>query len=814
VQKFVLPIVFLTCFVSVSVAQNARIRGFVADSTGKPIAGAIIQLVSPARGTATDTAGFFSLNTLPARQTLSLMVRSLNFREKKLTLELTPGETRELKIILSALVEQLTEVQVKADADRRNQISVVQIKPQDVKTLPSAFGDFNKILATLPGVVSNNELSSTYSVRGGNYDENLIYVNNIEVYRPFLARTGQQEGLSFVNPDMVRSVEFSSGGWLARYGDRLSSVMNVDYNTPTQLQGSATLGLLGGAAHVEGTAFGNRMSYTIGARRKQSQYLLNSLEVKGEYLPAFTDVQGYISIPLGPSPKERGVKTPPSGAGGLPKSEIGLLFSYARNRYLTRPLSQETSFGTFSQQLRLFVAYAGQELLNYDLGQGGLKFTHRPTDKLTLHFIGSAMQTTEREFYDTESAYRLCEVDLDPGSPSFQQCAGTVGIGSEYKYARNQLSGRIVSLENRSVYDLNTRNRVEWGLRYNRESFEDDLNEYSLTDSAGFVTFRDTLFTRLNLASHRWNGYAQHSWSPNNQHTITYGARLGYWSVNQQWLISPTAQYAYHPDWTRETTFRFAAGIYRQPPLYRELRDQQGTLNLNVKAQSALHLIAGMQETFKMWGRDFVLNSELYYKNLWDIVAYDVDNVRLRYYANNNTRAYATGADFRLSGEFIKGAESWFSLGILQTKEDLGFDQTGYVRRPTDQRVTLAIFFQDHLPGNPSWRVYLNAIYGTGLPFGPPRNINFRSAFGAPAYRRVDIGFSKVIVFNRTGSGLGKYGDSIWIGAEVLNLIGARNVMSYNWVTDVSNRQYAVPNALSARFLNLRVIVRFRENKR
>lgn len=798
------------------IAQTARLRGWVTDSLRQPLAGATVRLANLATGASANENGEFVFRSVPANQPLELVVNSLNYAEKRISLQLTSGENRELRIVLTSSIQKLKEVEVKAENNQRTQVSVIELKPQDIKTLPSAFGDFNKILATLPGVVSNNELSSTYSVRGGNYDENLIYVNNIEVYRPFLARTGQQEGLSFVNPDLVKTVEFSSGGWQPKYGDKLSSVMNVEYQTPSQLQGSATFGLLGGAAHLEGTTRDNRLSYTVGVRRKQSQYLLNTLEVKGEYLPAFTDVQGYVRYVLGKNKstenQDKSALRNPKREFGEAKSEIGILFSYARNRYLTRPVSQETSFGTFNQQLRLFVAYAGQELLNYDMGQGGLKFTHRPSDKLTLHFIGSAMKTTEREFYDTESAYRLCEIDLDPSSPSFKQCAGTVGIGSEYKYARNQLNGQIFSLENRSVYEVNTRNRIEWGMRYNREQFKDALNEYAFSDSAGFVSFRDTIFTNLSLSSHRWNGYVQHSFTPNNQHTLTYGGRVGYWSVNGQWLISPTLQYAFKPDWVHETSFRLAAGVYRQPPLYRELRDLQGRLNPNVKAQSSLHLIAGIQQTLQIWGRPFVFNSELYYKNLWDVVAYDIDNVRLRYYANNQTKAYAAGADFRLSGEFIKGSESWFSLGILQTKEDLAFDQKGYVRRPTDQRVTMAIFFQDHLPGNPSWRVYLNTIIGTGLPFGPPRNINNRAVFTTPPYRRVDIGFSKVVFFNRTTKGLGKYGDSIWIGAEILNLIGARNVMSYNWVTDVRNRQYAVPNTLSARFLNLRVIVRFKDH--
>ncbi len=796
--------IFFLFFLSITLTfgQTAQVRGVVRDSLGHPLEGVSIRLNNSQKGTSTDPDGSFRLTGIPANSSQVVYFHSVGYQDQTLTIQLKPGETQTVTIRLLSNTTQLNEIQVKGKTkpNYQNEISVVEIRPREVKVLPSAFGDFNKILATIPGVVSTNELSSTYAVRGGNYDENLVYVNNIEVYRPFLARSGQQEGLSFVNPDLAESVAFSTGGWQAKYGDKLSSVMNVDYKTPSRTEGSLTLGLLGGAAHIEGTGLQDRFTYTIGARRKQSQYILNTLDVKGQYLPSFTDIQGYFNFT--PHKKDDPAEE---------RFSVGLLVAYARNRYLTRPESQETTFGTFNQQLRLFVYYAGQELLNYDLAQGGIKLTYRPQPKLTLNFIGSAMHTTEREFYDTENAYRLCEVDLDPGSSSFKECAGIVGVGYEYKYGRNQLLGTILSAENRSVYLLNPQNRVEWGIRYNHEVFSDGINEFSVRDSAGYATVIDTLFTNQSLISNRLNGYLQHTFSPNQTHTLTYGIRFGYWSVNQQVLFSPSMQYAYNPNWVRKVVFRFSAGVYRQPPLYRELRAANGSLNTSLKAQSSLHLIAGAQRTVKLWGRDFILNSEVYYKNLWDAVAYDIDNVRLRYYANNNTRAYAAGADFRLSGEFIKGAESWFSLGILKTQEDLGFDKTGYVRRPTDQRITLGIFFQDHLPQNPSLRGYLNLVFGTGLPFSPPRNLEYRSAFNAPSYRRVDIGFSKIILFNRSSTKISRYGESIWIGLEILNLLGARNVMSYNWIMDVRSRQYAVPNTLSARFLNLRLILRLKD---
>jgi hypothetical protein len=341
------------------------------------------------------------------------------------------------------------------------------------------------------------------------------------------------------------------------------------------------------------------------------------------------------------------------------------------------------------------------------------------------------------------------------------------------------------------------------------ERIKDILDEYSFTDSADYVRVNELLYTEIGLKTLRYSAYAQHTVMLNYQHTLTYGFRLGYWNLNKQFLFSPTAQYSFKPDWEKQVIFKLAAGIYRQPPFYRELRNRAGELNSSLKAQSSVHVIAGAERILKLWDRDFLLTTEAYYKSIWDAVAYDVENVRIRYFGNNDSKAYAMGADIRLSGEFIKGAESWFSMGILNTREDLGFDNQGYVRRPTDQRLTFGAFFQDHIPRNPTVRVYMNLIFGTGLPFSPPQTLQYRSAFTAPMYRRLDMGFSKIITIKDRSKGLGKFTESLWLGAEVLNVIGAQNTISYTWITDVQNRQYAVPNTLSARFINLRMIARF-----
>lgn len=476
---------------------------------------------------------------------------------------------------------------------------------------------------------------------------------------------------------------------------------------------------------------------------------------------------------------------------------------------MIQPVNRETSFGTFDQVLKLFVAFDGQEILNYDMYQGGIKFTHQPHAKFTTHLIASGMKTSEREYMDIEGAYRLCDIDVTPGSNHFNECIATVGIGSLYNHSRNRLQANLFTFENRNIYKPDVRNTFEWGVKYGKEIIGDVLEEYSYTDSSEYISVNEKLSTEINLNTDRFSGYLQHTFLFSPQQVITYGFRLGYWSLNKQLLISPSIQYSYKPEWEKEVIFKVAAGIYRQPPFYRELRNRQGIINRNLRAQSSLHVIAGAERILKFWNRDFLFTTEAYYKRIWDAIAYDVENVRIRYFANNNTDAYAYGLDVRLSGEFIKGAESWFSLGLLNTREDLGLEGQRYIRRPTDQRLTFAAYFQDHIPNNPTLRVNLNLLFGTGLPFGPPQTLQYRSAFTAPWYRRVDVGFSKILDFSHKKEGIGKFTKSIWLGAEVLNILGARNTISYSWITDINRRQYAVPNTLSARFLNIRLVANF-----
>ena len=777
-------------------AQESIIKGRVLDSLDAPIELASISVKPGNRGTSSNADGFFELR-VPAEISIDLEIDHVSYLKTDLSLLLQEDEIRELTIVLSLDVRMLEKVEVSSGLEdmNREMVSIYMLDPKNLEVLPAPFGDFNQILVTLPGVVSNNELSSTYSVRGGNFDENLVYVNNIPVYRPFLIRAGEQEGLSFVNPDLTQSVAFSTGGWEAKYGDKLSSNLNVTYKRPDKYAASAMISLLGGSLHAEGVSANDRFSFLLGARHKRSEYLLNTLETEGEYLPRFTDFQGYFSYKLNDQL-----------IGQKPKTEVGLLMAVSQNRYKVVPESRETTFGTFNQPLNLFVAFEGQDISNYNTFQAGLKIDHQFSDRYGLEFILSSYYTLEREYFDVEAGYRLCDVDKRPGSETFNKCITLRGIGTEYRSARNQLDGNIVNAEIRNKLKISDNSMLEYGIGYMYQQFEDRLHEYSFLDSADYTTVTELIKADNLSRGNQVFAYIQNGVSIKSIHKLTYGLRFNYFDINKDLLISPRIQYAVEPNWLSDILFRASAGLYAQHPLYRELRRFNGELNNSVKAQRSLHLIAGMDYNFTMWNRSFKFISEIYYKHMNDVNPYNIDNVRIRYFADNIAKAYATGIDLRVSGEFVPGDESWFSLGFLRTREDLEIDQVGYIPRPTDQLVNFNIFFQDHIPNNPSFRVYLNLNFASGLPFSPPGNLDLRNAFRSDSYQRADIGFSKIFQVRQDNrSGLI---DNIWLGVEVLNLTGRENNISYYWVRDFNDIYYGVPNSLSTRFFNVKMMVK------
>ena len=811
------PVAFALWIILLSVGlaafgQTAEVSGVVVAADRQPLAAASIGITETGQGSQSNEQGRFQVR-VPANRNITLVIKYVGYRTRSIPLRLDAGQRHSLEILLHPDTTALHTVTVTGHdpAGSRQEVSITRLNPRLTREMPSVFNDFNKILTTLPGVVSNNELSSTYSVRGGNYDENLVYVNGMEVYRPFLVTNAQQEGLSFINPDLVQNIEFSSGGWQPRYGDKLSSVLNIDYKTPAKPAGSLTAGLLGGALHLEGIAAGKRFTYLVGARYKNAQLLFNrALETSGNYQPRFGDLQAYLSYSLD--------KKHPD------KTKLSLLATSARNKYLVIPTNRETTFGTFNQLVRLHVYYQGREQLEYHAFQGALNLQHRFSARLSGELILSGLDSRERELRTLEGAYLLSDIEMDPGSPDFNKPVRQRDVGSTFDFSRNNLLARIFTAENRYTWDWDARNQFRWGGKWSHEYITDHLNEWGFRDSADFVKPTYLLKTDLQLRSNRLSGFLQHTHSFGERRTLTYGLRVNHWDYNKQTTISPRLQYAFAAPGNRDLTFKAALGLYHQPPFYRELRDRQGLLHPQVKAQQALHLITGKEYRFKAWGRDFKWVSEAYYKHLSHVIPYEVNNVRLRYFGHNNAKAYAYGFDTRINGEFIKGAESWFSLGVLSTRENidgdsltlrapgtgdvLGREPIGYIRRPADQRVNLGIFFQDHIPNDPSLKMYLNLVFGTGLPFGVPGNEGLRNRYTMPNYKRVDIGFSKLITWNEASTN--KVGlESFWLSLEVLNLVAANNVVSYNYVQDVNLRTYAVPNYLSSRLVNLRFIARF-----
>ncbi len=807
--------ILITAFTQLLFAQQrASIYGYVKDDKGKNMPLVSVSVEGSSLGTKSDENGFYEL-TLPSDSDLSIAYIYIGYQTVHRKIRLKPGERLRIDEQIKQGSVNIREAVVQSDEERRSSIS--KIDPKLISNLPSASGSFEAILKTLPGVSSNNELSSQYNVRGGNFDENLVYVNDIEIYRPFLVRSGQQEGLSFINSDMVSGVRFSAGGFDAKYGDKLSSVLDINYKKPRDFGGSVSAGLLGGSVSLEGTNKNRRASYLLGVRQKSSRYVLNSLDTQGDYLPSFTDIQAYITYDINTD------------------WEIAFLGNYSRNKFSLVPESRETTFGTFNEVLRLSIFFEGQEIDQYESSLAAVSTSYRPNDKLSLKFITSAYNSYEQETFDIAAQYIFDEIESDFGKETFGQVKANRGVGSYMNHARNFLDARIVNIEHKGSYQFQ-KNFYQWGLKVQNEQINDKLSEWNLIDSAGHslpndpdrILMQDLVKAKINLNTNRYSGFVQNTFAfaDSNQVNLTVGIRASYWDYNNELNVSPRATLSTKPNWERDVIFRASFGYYYQAPFYRELRSFDGKLNPNPQSQRSIHYVLASDYNFRAFGgRKFKFISELYYKQMKNIIPYEIDNVRIRYYANSKADAYTVGADFKINGEFVRDLESWFSLSILQTREDIigdfyflkdqsGMDsakiEPGYIPRPTDQRVNFSIFFQDNLTKDPSFKVHLNALFGSSLPFGPPDFNRYKDTLRMPPYWRVDIGFSKEFIGTRIG-GTKKLGPlkSLMIYAEVFNLFKRSNTISYLWITDVRNAQYAVPNYLTSRQLNLRLVARF-----
>jgi len=760
-----------------SIAQYT-LSGKVSDSTNVAIEGVAIKIKNSTKGTSTDKKGNYAIEfNAPGNYTLEFSHIEFedNIREVNISSSRTKFDT-ELKHSVHVL--KGVDVEIKRGSYA---VSSVTIKSTSIKNISTPFNDISNVLASLPSVMSNNELSTSYSVRGGNYDENIVRVNGIQVYRPFLVRSGEQEGLSFINNDLIESVDFSAGGWDATNGGKMSSLLQANYREANGWHGGVKISLLGASAYFEGNV--KEASFLIGARYKQSRYLLNSLDVNAEYDPQFTDIQNYWKIPV------------------TEKISIETLFAYAANKYQVTPENGEVSFGTFNQELRFEVGFDGREEMFYNTLQGALKVNYDVNDALDLNVIASYMQTYEIENGEVEGGYRLCDVDKNLDSDTFNDCVQIRGIGTLYQYARNTLDATIVDFELNGFYAIDVANKFDFGLRYSNRIIDTDINEYSFTDSIGYTTITSARSSDIAIDANELNFYGQFV-HQGNQIGITTGVYASQNSLNSKLVFSPRVLLNYSPN-NKKAVFRLGAGIYRQQPIYREFLDSTGQPIANPDTQSSLHVVLGNEHNFTWWGRSFRMNTEVYYKSLWDLVPYQFENVRVQYYPEYSAKGYATGFEARIAGEFIAGTESWFSLGLLSTKEQIEGVDVEMVRRPTDQRFKVGAVFEDHMPNDPTLRVNLSFQYGSGLPIGPPNEITQRNLFTADAYTRVDITFFKVFLLKVP------HWDNIRAGIGIYNLLGNKNAVTYTWIKDFNGQQFAVPNNLTGRLFNLTLSTEF-----
>jgi len=805
IRTIIFTAIIILSAINVAAQDKIRISGVVRGEEGTRLELVTVSVKGEASGAVSDNNGRFNLTTNHKDQ-LTIQFRCLGYKPKEYFLkpaDHTDPSDISLRIQMLESVENLEEIVVKAG--REHNTNLVRIDPRIAQVLPDASGSFEGLIKKQMGVSSSNELSSQYSVRGGNYDENLVYVNDIQIYRPFLIRAGQQEGLSFINPDMVSSVLFSAGGFDARYGDKMSSVLDIRYKKPSTFAGSATMSLMGGSLHLEGSSKDRRLSYITGLRYKTNKFLLNSLDITGDYNPRFTDFQTYISYDL------------------TTDWEFDFLGNIAHNNYRFVPKSGDTSFGTVHEALKLRVVFEGMEEDAFTTYMGAVSSRFHPSENFELKFILSAFQTKESETYDIHGWYILNELDNRLGSDNFADSLSNVGFGSFLNHARNTLTANVISASHKGLY-INNNNQLNWGIEYQSSFITDNIEEWIMMDSAGYslpysgtaVNFYNTYFASSDLQHQQITGYIQNSYRAQllsgSSLTLTTGVRASYLTINQDYQISPRASIAFKPAWDNDWTFRFSGGAYHQPPFFKEFRDLNGNLNPMVTAQKSAHLVGGTDYYFSAWERPFKFVTELYYKFLWDLIPYEIDNVRIRYYGDNMSDGYAAGLDMKIAGEFVPGVDSWASLSVMKTQEDIRGDTLGYIDRPTDQRVNMAIFFQDYFPNNKSYKAHLNLLFGTGLPYGPPGSESLKSALRIPPYRRVDLGFSKVLIGEKGNSslpGVLKYVKNTWLSLEIFNLLDINNTISHIWIRDITGKQYSIPNYLTRRRINLKLQIRF-----
>lgn len=807
-------------------AQNAPVVfGVLIDENRQPAEGVLVFYdYNGVRTQATsDNTGFYKLE-VPSGKEVTIYFSHVSFATVFVSQTLGNNGKGEINVVLYPSVKVMNELVIEGDTKRTRVQGITKISPEVIRKIPGANAGVENIIKLLGGVTSNNELSTQYSVRGGSYDENLVYVEDIEIYRPFLIRSGQQEGLSFTNTSMVENVEFSAGGFQAKYGDKLSSVLDITYRRPLKFGAQAEASFLGGSVTVESASKNQKWSGIIGARYRDNSLLVNSQETETNFRPTYTDTQTMVNF--------------------MPTSnwELSFLGNMSQNKYHYQPLTRQTNFGTIDDPVALQIFYDGQEKDEYQTYFGALKSTYKVSENFVFKVIGSLYHTQEQEHFDILAQYNLGEVDSNIGSETFGDIKFARAVGSQLNHGRNDLDALIANFEVKGYHNIK-KDRVEWGVKYTREDIRDRLLEWEVIDSAGFSlrppvidlprndqpynpytgelvpyqNVRSTNFVQIN----RFSGYVQ--WNHRTKLGaadlwMNAGVRGHQWQVTgdgidgkSQMTVSPRVQLTLKPSWDMDMLFRLSGGFYHQPPFYRELRDQDGRVQPNVKAQQSIHIVLGNDYSFKLWSRPFKFVSEAYYKKLDNVNTYTLENVRLRYSANNDAVAYAYGLDLRMNGEFVPGTESWITFGYMKTEENI--NDRGYIARPTDQRLKFGILFQDYVPSIPNLKVYLNMVYNTGLPGGSPSYADpylYQSRLND--YRRVDTGFSYVFVDGKSDHPKGHWlavFKELSLGLEIFNMFNNQNSITNTWVRDVYTKsQYGIPNYLTSRVFSLKLNVR------
>jgi len=800
-------LIVLVCWTAFS--QQGTVAGYVIDEESLPVEFVNLALKGTTRGTSTDERGYFEL-TVPAGKPVVILYSFVGYEKDSLVVNLSAGERKDVEVTLKQTATELSTIEVK-DAQLRTS-TFNRIDPKTITNIPTINASVEDIIKTLPGVSSRDELSSQYSVRGGNYDENLVFVNDIEIYRPFLVRSGQQEGMSFLNPDLVSGILFSAGGFDAKYGDKMSSVLDIRYRKPQSFAASLELSLMGASAHVEGTLAKKKLSFLLGTRYKTNTYILKGIDTKGNYKPRFFDIQGMLYYDISD------------------KVELSVLGYYSNNIFELIPETRETSFGTLDEAYKIKIYFDGNEVDPYQNWLTGLTLTYRPSEKLKLRFITSVYQTNESETYDISGEYWIGKLETFQGSSEYGEVTQILGVGAYMDHARNYLYGTVANIDHRGSWEKNI-NSIQWGIRYQYSYFENYMSEWEIQDSAGYtlprphdsigypnpvlypLELKNVIKTDQNLSTNLISAFAQDTWTFKLRQTdiaLTAGVRGIWYQYNDQINVNPRINLSFKPHWKTETVFRISSGLYSQPPTFREMTDLQGNVVPDLKAQTSIQVLAGSDLYFRAWGRPFKFVAEAYYKYIANLIPYEIDNLNIRYYGTNDAHGYATGIDFRINGEFVKGAESWASFSIMKTEE---FFEGEWIPRPTDQRFNMAIFFQDYVPKLPRFKVAITLIYGTGLPVGPPDSPRSEQTLRMPDYKRVDLGLSYQLIGEKTRyknpKNILRAFKSMWISLEIFNLLQLSNTISYLWVTDINNRQYAIPNYMTPRTLNVKLKAQF-----